>query len=112
MQLDASRILIANDRERLVARDEDRGKKKVRILVIAVGVGGYSGALPLTQQDDAGVVSRGAVTVAVPQCGAMTMPAPLVPSLECEEFRIHDLTCIIDNFLEEKKIENSSFASV
>jgi hypothetical protein len=112
MPLDASRILIANSRERLAAGDEDSGKKKVKILVVAGGVGGCSGALPLTQQDDAGVVSRGAVAVIVPQCGAMVMPTSLVPSLECEEFRTQDLMRVIDNFLEEKKIESSSFVSV
>jgi hypothetical protein len=48
MPLDASRILIANSRERLAAGDEDN-EKKVKILVVAIGVGGCSGALPLTQ---------------------------------------------------------------
>jgi hypothetical protein len=49
MPLDTSRILITNIRERLVARDEDGEKRKVKILVVAVGVGGCSGVLRLTQ---------------------------------------------------------------
>jgi hypothetical protein len=57
MPLDASRILISNNRERLVAGDEDNEKKKVKILAVVVGVGDCSGALPLTQQDDADTMS-------------------------------------------------------
>jgi hypothetical protein len=49
MSLDAFMILIANSSERLAAGDEDIEKKKVKILVVAIGVGGCSGALPLTQ---------------------------------------------------------------
>jgi hypothetical protein len=57
---------INNNRERLAAKDEDSEKKKVKILVVAFGVGDCSGALPLTQQDNTDVVSQGVVVVPVP----------------------------------------------
>jgi hypothetical protein len=66
MPPDASRILVANNRERLTAGDKENEKKKVKILAVTVGVGDCSGALPLTQQDDTDAVSRGVVAADVP----------------------------------------------
>jgi hypothetical protein len=66
MSRDDSRILIANSRERFAVGNEDGEKKKVKVLVVAVSVGDYSGGLPLTQQDDADVVSWGVVVATVP----------------------------------------------
>jgi hypothetical protein len=43
---------------------------------------------------------------------AMALPASLVPSLECEEFTIRGLSRVIDGFLDEDKIESSSFVLV
>jgi hypothetical protein len=50
----------------LVGRDEDNAKKKVKILAVTAGVGGCSGALPLTQEDDTDTVSHRVVAATVP----------------------------------------------